>query len=823
MTTRIQARPWLLACAMVLAGVSNIRAAFPALELKPVCEDQLHSVTNICHAGDGSGRLFLCEQHGPVRIFHDGMLLPTPFLNVAAKMHNLTSSYDERGLLGLAFHPDYESAAMPGFRKFYVFYTAPSDMPAGTDPVTGQPNPVNCMAVVAEYQVSLANPNVADLASERIVLKVNKPQFNHNGGQLEFGPDGLLYISFGDGGSSNDNSPGHTGGSNARPNDNLGNSQDKTRLLGKILRIDPLGNNGPGGQYGIPASNPFVGAGGGVREEIYAYGLRNPWRFSFDTGAGGTNRLFCADVGQGNVEEVNLITLGGNYGWHVKEGTTDFFPAAPVSGTAPIDPIGQYAHPGVVIGSPALPQIGISIIGGYVYRGSKIPTLQGKYVFGDYSSTGGAASGDPNGILLGLEETALLSGSFTMTTLELADGNPFSSRLYALGTDEAGEIYVSTKTTPGPVQLDSTNGKPAGSLFLLTRDSSPVTVVLEPSKDNSIFSELPNNASGAGVSLFAGKTIVPSFRRALIAFDLSSIPTDAIVSAAEVVVQISFGQGSNDPMKLHRLNESWGEGTSNSGAQGGQGVAAAAGDATWNSRFHNTTPWTTPGGTFEATASATAVGNTSGPITWASSGLIADVQGWIASPSANHGWIIVGNETGGQTAKRIDSREGTNPASRPKLSLTYSPPSPFTHRETWRNAFFVIGEYVDPQGDPDRDGIPNEAEHAFGFSPLTYNALDSALSVSASPDGAGGTILTITFRRDPRVTDLTYQLQAGAELASWDTIAESVAGAPTTGAPVVSDVEIPGQAPFRAVTVTHHVPAASAQRHFARLAFVRTQ
>ena len=209
-------------------------------------------------------------------------------------------------MLGLAFHPDYDVPATAGQGKFYVFYSAPSPNAPGT-----AANPVDCRSVVAEYQVSAANPNLANPLSERILMSFDKPQFNHNGGQLAFGPlDSLLYISTGDGGGSNDNDAGHTGGSAAKPGGGLGNSQDRTNLLGKLLRIDPFGTNGAGGQYGIPAENPFVGAGGGIREEIYAYGLRNPWRFSFDTGPGGTNRLFLADVGQGKFEEINLITAG---------------------------------------------------------------------------------------------------------------------------------------------------------------------------------------------------------------------------------------------------------------------------------------------------------------------------------------------------------------------------------------------------------------------------------------------------------------------------------------------------------------------------------
>jgi len=279
---------------LVAAGASN--AAFPTLQMKPVAIGQFFSPTTVTHAGDGSGRLFVTDQRGKIHVLQDGEILPAPFLNLSAKLVTEQANFDERGLLGLAFHPDYETVGAPGNRRFYVFYSAPSP-DAGT-----AANPVNCRSVIAEYRVSATDPNVADPLSERVLLTFNKPQFNHNGGQLAFGPvDGMLYLSTGDGGSSNDDDAGHTGGSPARPAGALGNAQDLTRYMGKLLRIDPLGTNGPGGQYGIPADNPFVLADvPAVNElkEIHAYGLRNPWRFAFDSG--GSHRMFLPDVGRGN-------------------------------------------------------------------------------------------------------------------------------------------------------------------------------------------------------------------------------------------------------------------------------------------------------------------------------------------------------------------------------------------------------------------------------------------------------------------------------------------------------------------------------------------
>ncbi len=391
----------LLLIVLGLSGAVESRADFPTIALKAVSLGELQAPVNISHAGDGSGRLFVCDQRGKIRIIQNGMLLPTPFLDITARVIALTPGYDERGLLGLAFHPGYSNPVSPGFGRFYVFYSAPSPNFPGTPT-----DPVDCRTTISEFRVS-ADPNVADPLSERILLTFDKPQFNHNGGQLVFGPEpgGYLYISVGDGGDADDNYAGHTGGSTSRPPGALGNAQDKTRLLGKLLRIDPLGTNEPlgSGKYGIPPTNPFAGLFGttGFREEIFAYGLRNPWRASFDDGPGGTGRLFVADVGQNKVEEINIVVAGGNYGWRAKEGTYDFDPLVPISGETLLDPIAQYAHPGVVV-SPPLPQLGISICGGYLYRGSAIPTLVGKYVFGDFGQNFPTASGS----ILGIEETS---------------------------------------------------------------------------------------------------------------------------------------------------------------------------------------------------------------------------------------------------------------------------------------------------------------------------------------------------------------------------------------------------------------------------------
>lgn len=670
-------------------------AAFPKLALKPISLNQVHSPTTITHAPDGSGRLFVCDQPGIIYVIENGFLQPTPFLDISAtaanaadrKVVGVTTGYSERGLLGLTFHPGYADPGSPGYRKFYLNYVKP--YVAGVDPGPSQVgDPVNAVTVIAEFQVSEADPNVADPASERRLLLFTQPQSNHNGGQLEFGPEigpggeRYLYIGTGDGGSQNDNNAGHTGGSASRPTDNLGNSQDKTRLLGKILRINPLGTNGPGGQYGIPIDNPFVGAGGGVREEIYAYGMRNPWRFSFDKRPGGTNRLFCGDVGGDRVEEVDIIVKGGNYGWRYLEGTEmPAFSSGAITNPMPnpggpfIPPIVQYAHPGQTVGEPPLPQLGLSVTGGFIYRGAAIPALQGKYIFGDYGHTSGASDGR----VMGLEETAPGSGVFTFTqNLPLLGGNPIvGQRILTFGEDASGEIYVGLKSTAGVLQLDG-NGSPAGGIYQIVSEQR-VTATLTPSQDNTIFSDdvaLARNYSDARGYLYAGRTgtaFGPYVRRALVAFDVPGrVPSGSVVQSASLQLNLvkSGSSASGKSIELHPLTENWGEGTSENEIGQGYGAPATPYDATWLYRFFNTSTWTTPGGSFSASASATAVVGNPGLVTWNSTAqLVADVQGWVDAPASNAGWLLLGNEAVNNTACQFDSKQSGS--IRPKLTVTF--------------------------------------------------------------------------------------------------------------------------------------------------------
>jgi glucose/arabinose dehydrogenase len=300
-------------------------------------------------------RVFLLEQHaGRVRILRltDGALLATPFLQVPP-----VSTGNEQGLLGLAFDPDYASNGY-----FYVYYT---------DPHTH----------VVRYEVS-ADPDVADAGSATPVIGWDQPQGNHNGGWIAFGPDGLLYVSSGDGGGGDDNDVGHTPG--------IGNAQDiDANLLGKILRID-VGSDAfpadPARNYAVPAANPFVGVAGD--DEIFAYGLRNPWRASF---ARATGDHYIGDVGQGACEELDVLPAGSpggeNYGWRLREGVIAT-PSGGVGGAHPpgaIDPIFDYPQEFATCSDPGPAYTGIAITGGYVYRGP-IASLAGRYFFADFAT-----------------------------------------------------------------------------------------------------------------------------------------------------------------------------------------------------------------------------------------------------------------------------------------------------------------------------------------------------------------------------------------------------------------------------------------------------
>ena len=373
-------------------------------------------------ANDGTNRQYVVDQPGQIWIIENGTLLPTPFLDVSARLVVLNPAYDERGLLGLAFDPGFQDPQSPGYRRIFTYTSEPVSGTADlTDPYAAT---IDHHSVIASWRVDANNPNRIDPASREEILRIEQPQGNHNGGMLAFGPGGLLYIALGDGGGSNDNNPnGH--------NPTIGNGQDPDIALGKILRINVNGTNSANGKYGIPANNPFAD-GGGV-EEIFALGFRNPYRFSFNG-----SELLVADVGQNNIEEIDRVELGKNYGWRRKEGSFKFNPldgsiSEDQSGLPPnlVDPIAEYDH-----------TEGRTIIGGYVYGGNEMLALKGKYIFGDFSR----GFDNPAGRLLYLDFADAVIRELTIgrETRELG------IFVKGMGQDQSGEVYVLGSTALGP-------------------------------------------------------------------------------------------------------------------------------------------------------------------------------------------------------------------------------------------------------------------------------------------------------------------------------------------------------------------------------------
>jgi glucose/arabinose dehydrogenase len=343
----------------------TIQDAFPGLKFKRPLDFQ--------NAGDGSGRVFIVEQGGQIYVIET-----TPgvkdelFLDISNRIDN---SGNEMGLLGLAFHPSFKENGL-----FFVNYTNSTS------------------TVISKFKTDPSNPNRADPLSEEIILTFTQPYSNHNGGQLAFSPnDGYLYIGVGDGGSAGD------------PN---GNGQNCSTLLGKILRID-INKKDPGLNYGIPPDNPFVNNSQGKREEIYAYGLRNPWRFSFDPQSG---RLWAADVGQDKVEEIDLIEKGKNYGWNIMEGSLCYNPSSGCNTSGLELPVYEYQHP-----------LGDAVTGGYVYSGQKLPVLNRAYIYGDYGT----------GLIWGLwYQEGNKPQNFTLANTKL--------NISSFGIDEDNELYLTS-------------------------------------------------------------------------------------------------------------------------------------------------------------------------------------------------------------------------------------------------------------------------------------------------------------------------------------------------------------------------------------------
>jgi len=385
------------------------------------------SPVSIAHA-TGDDRLFVVERGGSIRIIRgDGTIEPTPFLDISG----LITAGGERGLLGLAFHPDYAENGC-----FFVNYT---DLDGNT--------------VIARFTVSEPDPDVADPETREVILSIDQPYSNHNGGDLNFGADGYLYIGTGDGGSSGD------------PDNN---AQDMSSLLGKMLRID-IDNGTP---YSIPSGNPYV-ENAAYADEIWASGLRNPWRFSFDRETGD---MWIADVGQNSIEEINLIPSGSgagwNFGWRCYEGEDTYNTSECASEGEYQFPLYQYSHS---------TDNGCSVTGGFIYRGEEFPSLDGYYFFTDYC----------NDILYSLRDS---SGQWVLTKHGQYPGNNFST----FGEDRNGEIYLAGITSGTVYKLTAEEGQTGISNPVL----SPWTIYPNPAYGQFSVSPVGHNMQPEKIRVF---------------------------------------------------------------------------------------------------------------------------------------------------------------------------------------------------------------------------------------------------------------------------------------------------------------------------------
>jgi glucose/arabinose dehydrogenase len=433
------------------------------VEFETVADGFVNPLLGIAPDGENN-HLYVVDQPGQMWKVNLGTQTKSLFLDLSSRLIPLGLfglNYDERGFLGAAFAPDYFTSGL--------LYTYQSEPSLGTPDFSTMPNNVapDHQSVIVEWQVNtpMSPMAVVNPSSARVILRIDQTQFNHNGGTMVFGSDNMLYITLGDGGGADDQGDGGDGIGHSA----IGNGQDTSNILGSIIRINPRGSNAPNGQYGIPSDNPFVdsaqflagnvggemGCVDGICDEIYAYGFRNSWRASFDRG--GSGAFMVADVGQNDIEEVDIVQAGGNYGWRIKDGAFCFDNNGIDSGfvtdsqfTGPpaiIDPVAQYDH-----------DEGISITGGFVYRGSAIPFLQGHYVFGDWAPS---FSQPLPGRLFYLQ-TAELTGapgeapSVILEFLLPNSPNGVGTKINGFGQDGLGEIYVIGSESG---LLDGTTGK----------------------------------------------------------------------------------------------------------------------------------------------------------------------------------------------------------------------------------------------------------------------------------------------------------------------------------------------------------------------------
>ncbi len=439
--------------------VDPIRATIASsgitVRLRPMLSTQLVSPVAGAVAPGDDEHLYVADQPGTIwaiKVYGTGAPSSRLLLDITRRIIPLglgPSKYDERGLLGLVFHPD--------FKKNGLFYTYGTERAKGladfsTMDLNNPSNqPADSQNVLLEWHAvrnDQGELRVDRTHPPRELFRVDKPYFNHNGGSLNFGPDGLLYVTLGDGGNANDEGVGHAF--------NNGNAQTLAQgnLLGKIIRIDPLGHNSRNGQYGIPADNPFADEHHPLAgpHEIWAYGFRNPWRTSFDSKTGD---LYVADVGQNDVEEINIVTKGGNYGWPIKEGTFLFetdqpdragegfvYANSPGQPAGLMDPIAEYDH-----ADNAQPPAHSTLdsreaaVGGYVYHGQAVPALRDIYVFGDYSGESKPATGH----LWVLRQDHKRVQQLDVTTRP--KGADLGLAVLGFAQDARGELYVLANTS----------------------------------------------------------------------------------------------------------------------------------------------------------------------------------------------------------------------------------------------------------------------------------------------------------------------------------------------------------------------------------------
>ncbi len=460
-------------------SAANLQASIPPnLKLTPVLSGLTQPIF-ATHAGDGSGRLFIAQRTGEILIWDGTTLNATPFLDVS---DIIKTTSGEQGLLGLAFDPDYSNNGY-----FYIVYTDQSSV--GDD-------------VLARYEVSSGDPDVADDTSAQILLTVSQPETNHNGGMIAFGPDGYLYFALGDGGGGGDN------------HGTIGNGQDTTTLLGKILRLDV--STVP---YTVPATNPFFSsANPSIKKEIWAYGLRNPWRFSFDSDTGD---LYIGDVGQNEQEEIDYQPAafpgGANYGWRIREGNLCHNPSSGcVSPSGYVAPATVYSH-----------SLGCSVTGGYVYRGAAFPGLVGVYLFGDFCT----------GNLWGLYKNA--SNQWVKTLMKDTGYN-----ISSFAEDGQGELYILNY---------------GGQLIHITQ--SPIvtaTFTSDSALDGNIVETNETSGQGGAINashalLMVGDTALDQQMRAILSFNTSSLPNTAAITSVRLRVKKHSLTGADPFASLGRL------------------------------------------------------------------------------------------------------------------------------------------------------------------------------------------------------------------------------------------------------------------------------